>query len=199
MPMNWFVLRVQAGKEDQVKEALERRVRAGGMGAVAVSDEADSEAPSNGRGVIGEVLVPSERISEIRGGEKKVRERKIYPGYIMVEIDTDDAGNVPEDAWFLVRETPGIGDFLGAGRRPSPMSKRDVDKVLGEAEQKEEAPKVQIGFSVGEGVRIKEGPFENFDGMVEEVIPAKGLVRVVVTIFGRPTPVELEYWQVERI
>ena len=199
MPMNWFVLRVQAGKEDQVKETLERRLRASGIVAAADAEGAEGESGASDSGVVGKVLVPSERISEIRGGEKKVRERNIYPGYIMVEIDTNDAGEVPEDAWFLIRETPGIGDFLGAGRRPSPMSKKDVDKVLGEAERKEETPKVQIGFAVGEGVRIKEGPFENFDGVVEEVIPAKGLVRVVVTIFGRPTPVELEYWQVERI
>lgn len=199
MPMNWFVLRVQAGKEDQVKETLERRLRASGIVAAADAEGAEGESGASDSGVVGKVLVPSERISEIRGGEKKVRERNIYPGYIMVEIDTNDAGEVPEDAWFLIRETPGIGDFLGAGRRPSPMSKKDVDKVLGEAERKEETPKVQIGFAVGEGVRIKEGPFENFDGVVEEVIPGKGLVRVVVTIFGRPTPVELEYWQVERI
>jgi len=182
MPKQWYVLRVQSSKEDQVREALDRRVR------VQQLDD-----------VITRVLVPSERISEIRGGQKRVRERKIYPGYIMVEIETGEAGEIPEEAWFTIRETGGIGDFLGDRTGPTPMSKRDVDKVLGEAEHKEEAPKLKIGFSSGEAVRIKEGPFENFEGSVEGVSPAKGTVKVIVTIFGRPTPVELEYWQVERI
>ena len=182
MSKNWFVVRVQSGKEDSVREALERRVRADAL-----------------QDVIYRVLVPSERISEIRGGQKRVRERKIYPGYIMVELETGDGVDIPERAWFTIRETPGIGDFLGDGSKPVPMSKRDVEKILGDAERKEEAPKVKIGFSGGEAVRIKEGPFENFEGTVEEVSAAKGTVKVIVTIFGRPTSVELEYWQVEQI
>lgn len=182
MPKNWYVVRVQSGKEDQVREALDRRVHADGLESMICS-----------------VLVPSERISEIRGGQKRVRERKIYPGYIMVEIDTADEPKIPEKAWFTIRETPGIGDFLGDGNRPIPMSKQDVDKILGTVETKESAPKIKIGFVGGEAVRIKEGPFENFEGTVEEVSPAKGTVRVIVTIFGRPTPVELEYWQIERV
>jgi len=181
MARNWYVVRVQSGKEDQVREALERRVRADAL-----------------QEMICRVLVPSERISEIRGGQKRVRERKIYPGYIMVEIETAEGIDIPENAWFTIRETPGIGDFLGDGSRAIPMSKRDVEKILGEAEHKEEAPKVKIGFSSGEAVRIKEGPFENFEGTVEEVSPARGTVKVIVTIFSRPTPVELEYWQIER-
>jgi len=179
---NWYVLRVQSGKEAQVRDGLERRIK------MSALDEA----------VCG-VLVPSERVTEIRGGEKRVRERKTYPGYIFVEVETSDAGEIPEAAWFLIRETPGIGDFLGTRSVPTPMSKRDVDKMLGEAVHKDEAPKLKIGFAEGEAVRIKEGPFENFDGTVDQVSAAKGLVRVIVTIFGRPTPVELEYWQVERI
>jgi transcriptional antiterminator NusG len=182
MARNWYVVRVQSGKEDQVRESLDRRVKADGL-----------------QEVICRVLVPSERVSEIRGGQKRVRERKIYPGYIMVEIDIPEGGAIPERAWFTIRETPGIGDFLGDGEKPIPMSKRDVEKILGEFEHKEEAPKLKIGFSGGEAVRIKEGPFENFEGTVEEVSPAKGTVKVIVTIFGRPTPVELEYWQVERV
>jgi len=179
---NWYVLRVQSGKELQVREGLERRVKMAGM-----AEE------------IGRVLVPSERVTEIRGGEKRVRERKTYPGYIFVEIESNDKGDIPEGAWFLIRETPGIGDFLGAGMLPTPMSKRDADRLLGDVLQKEEAPRVKMPFAEGEAVRIKEGPFENFDGTVEQISAAKGLVRVIVTIFGRPTPVELEYWQVEKI
>jgi transcriptional antiterminator NusG len=182
MAKNWYVVRVQSGKEDQVREALERRVKTEGLEEVVTS-----------------VLVPSERISEIRGGQKRVRERKIYPGYIMVEIESEDDVKIADQAWFVIRETPGIGDFLGDGSRPIPMTQSDVDKILGEAEAEEETPKLKIGFSGGEAVRIKEGPFENFEGTVEEVSATKGTVRVIVTIFGRPTPVELEYWQVERI
>jgi len=202
MARNWFVLRVQTGKEDVAKEALERRARASGLALEEVEpgdDDASQEPPAKSGASIGRVLVPTERISEIRSGEKKVRERKIYPNYIMVEVDTSEDGAIPEGAWFLIRETPGVGDFLGTANRPTPMTKKDVDKVLGDAERKDEAPKIRIGFTAGESVRIKEGPFENFDGVVEEVSPGKGLVKVVVTIFGRPTPVELEYWQVERI
>ena len=182
MARKWFVLRVQSGREGSVKETLERRAKARGF------DE-----------LVGQVVVPSERISEIRGGEKRVRERKIYPGYMMVELETKDDGTIPNEIWFLVRETPGIGDFLGTGDRPSPMSDKEVEKVLGEAERKEVAPRLQIGFMEGARVRIKEGPFENFDGLVEDVSEAKGLVKVVVTIFGRPTTVELEYWQLELV
>ena len=176
MPKNWYVLRVQSGREGQVKEALEKRVKAAGMAET-----------------ISKVLVPSEQISEIRSGKKKVKERKVYPGYLMVEMELND------DSWYLIRETPGIGDFLGSATQPVPMKPWEVDKILGEAESKEAKPKLKINFRVGESVKIKEGPFENFDGTVEEVIPSKGLVKVVVTIFGRPTPVELEYWQVESI
>ena len=179
---NWYVLRVQSNKEAQVRDSLERRVLMEAM-----------------QDVILDVRVPSERVTEIRGGEKRVRERKTYPGYIFVEIETGEKAEIPESAWFLIRETPGIGDFLGAGRAPTPMSPRDVEKMEGEAVHADDTPMVDIGFVVGEAVRIKEGPFENFDGTVDTVSATKGLVRVVVTIFGRPTPVELEYWQVEKI
>jgi transcriptional antiterminator NusG len=182
MSKNWFVVRVQSGRESTVKEALERRARSQGL-----------------EGLLGKVIVPSQRVSEIRGGEKRVRERKIYPGYIMVELETNQDGTIPNEAWFLVRETPGIGDFLGTRDVPSPMSAKEVEKILVEAERKEEAPKLQIGFMEGARVRIKEGPFENFEGMVEGVSPTRGVVKVVVTIFGRPTSVELEYWQVEAL
>ena len=176
MPTNWYVLRVQSGKEEQVKEALAKRVKAAGL-----------------EGSITGILVPTEHISEIKGGKKRITERKVYPGYIMVEMDMND------DAWYLIRETPGIGDFLGSASKAVPMNPWEVEKILGDAESKEAKPKLKIDLRVGESVKIKEGPFENFDGVVEEVVPSKGLVKVVVTIFGRPTPVELEYWQVESI
>lgn len=177
----WYVVRVQSGRENKVRDALLRRVKSKGL-----------------EGVIASVLVPTEAISEIRGGRKRVTQRKIYPGYLMIEMVLND------DTWFLIRETPGIGDFAGAGgidRRevppPTPMADHEVSRILGEMKDQEERPKLKIDFRPGDTVKIKEGPFENFDGVVEEVLPDKGLVKVIVTIFGRATEVELEYWQVE--
>jgi len=178
----WFVLRVQSGKEEKVRGNLEKRVKAAGLDNVIL-----------------QILVPTERVSEIRGGRRRVSSRKLYPGYVMVEVEVSEEGEVSEEAWYLVRETPGIGDFIGAERRPVPMAEHEVEKMLGDAEEKEEAPRLVINFKEGESVKIKEGPFENFDGVVEEVNASKGLVKVIVTIFGRATPVELEYWQVEAI
>jgi transcriptional antiterminator NusG len=171
----WYVLRVQVGKELTAKESLERRIKTAGL-ELSIS----------------KVLVPKEKVTEIRSGKKKVMERKLYPGYLIVEMELND------QTWMLVRETTGVGDFLG-GRKPIPMSQPEIDRMLiaGTAGAEAEKPKIKIAFRKGDSVRIKEGPFENFDGTVEEVIPAKGLVKVIITIFGRATSVELEHWQVE--
>jgi len=182
MPKEWFVLRVQSNKEDKVKENLVERIRAQGL-----------------EGMITNVLVPSEKVSEIKGGKKRVSERKIYPGYIMIEIEVDEKGGIPREVWFLIRETSGTGDFIGEQNKPVPMSKYEVEKMLSDIETKEEKPRAKIEFHEGEKVRVKEGPFENYDGIVEEVLPASGRVKVMLTVFGRTTPVELEYWQVESI
>ncbi|MBI3098657.1 MAG: transcription termination/antitermination factor NusG [Planctomycetes bacterium] len=171
----WYVVRVQSGREDKVKESLEKRVRAAGLEAFVT-----------------QVIVPSEKISEIKAGKKTVRERKVYPGYLMIEMEMN------EKAWFLVRETPGIGDFLGTDA-PSPMEPHEVAKMLNASLETPEKPTQKIEFKKGDSVRIKEGPFENFDGVVQEVIPEKGLVNLIVTIFGRATPVQLEYWQIEAV
>lgn len=176
MAMQWYVLRVQSNREDSVKESLERRVK---MAALESK--------------IAQIIVPSEQVTEIRSGKKRITERKIYPGYIMVQMDMDD------ESWFLVRETPGIGDFVGAHLKPVPMRDREVDKMLGQMATHSDEPKLKIDFKVGDTVKIKEGPFENFDGVIEDVIPSKGLVRVVITIFGRATRVELEYWKLEAV
>lgn len=182
MSKKWFVLRVQSGREDSVKESLLKRVQ-----AMKLED------------LVGRVIVPIEKVSEIKGGKRRITERKIYPGYIMVEMETEETGRIPERAWFTVKETPGIGDFVGSRTKPIPMRDTEVARMLEALEEKEEAPKIKIGFRSGDSVRIKEGPFENFDGYVEEINPGKGLVKVIVTIFGRATPIELEYWQVEAI
>ena len=176
MGLNWFVLRVQSGREDRICENLQKRVRAGGLEAS-----------------IPKVLVPTETVSEVKGGRKRNYRRKIYPGYLLVQMDLTD------DVWFLIRETSGIGDFVGAHGRPAAMEPHEVEKLLGDMERSQEKPKIKIEFQKGESVKIKEGPFESFEGIVDEVFPDKGIVKVVVTIFGRPTPVELEYWQVEAV
>jgi transcriptional antiterminator NusG len=177
MAKEWYVLRVQAGRENQVKDTLEKRAKTGDM-----------------EEKVGRVLVPTERVSEIKGGRKKVRDKKLFPGYIMIEMEFD------EELWYLIRETPGIGDFVGPRSRPTPMQEHEVERILSDMQRDEgEKPRVKIEYAKGDNVKIKEGPFENFDGVVEEVVPAKGIVKVIVTIFGRPTPVELEYWQVEAI
>jgi transcriptional antiterminator NusG len=172
----WYVVRVQSGREERVKEGLLRRVRAAGL-----------------EGKITNVIVPTEKVTEIRSGRKTVREKKLYPGYIMIEMQLD------KDVWFLVRETPGIGDFLGL-KEPIPMAEHEVNKMLVEQSgTEEEKPKIKIDFQKGDTVRVKEGAFENFDGIVEEINPQKGTVSITITIFGRATRVDLEYWQVEKI
>ena len=176
MARQWYVLRVQSGREETVKETLARKVQLAGL-----------------EDYVTNILVPTEKVTEIKGGRKRVKERKLYPGYLLVEMELTD------DVWFLVRDTPGIGDFVGAYGRPAPVSPEEVARILEHEEQKEEVPQVKIDLERGQNVKIKEGPFMNFDGVVDEINPAKGTVKVIVTIFGRATPVELEYWQVEKI
>jgi transcriptional antiterminator NusG len=176
MAKQWFVLRVASGQEDRVRRGLEARVKAKGI---------EERVPR--------ILVPTETVTEIKGGRKRTQKRKIYPGYVIVEMEMD------EPTWFLIRETPGVGDFIGAHGRPEPMSQEEVDKLLGQVEKETERPRLKIEFSKGDAVKIKEGPFENYDGVIDEVDPKKGSVRVIITVFNRPTSVELGYWQVDAI
>ena len=187
MPKRWLVLRVQSNREGAVSRTLEEKVRIEAL---------ESE--------ITRILVPTESVSIVKGGKRRVLERKLYPGYVFVEVDCKEDGTVPERAWFLIRETNGVGDFIGTegGKysKPSAMESYEVEKLLGQVDKApDQAPSLKIDFKKGDSVKIKEGPFENFDGVVDEVVPSKGLVKVIVTIFGRPTPVELEYWMVEPI
>jgi len=180
----WYVLRVASNKEEQVRGALERKVKIEGL-----EDE------------IGRILVPTERRPSPRGraGGKKFVQRKMYPGYVFVEMDLDEEGRMSEKAWFLIRETTGVGDFIGPAGRPTPMSDSDAVKMLMQVEKAQEGAPVSVEFAKDDMVKIKEGAFENFEGQVDEVLGDKGLIRVIVTIFGRATPVELEYWQVEKV
>lgn len=176
----WYVLKVQSSREDTIRDALERRVKIQGL-----------------QKYFGRIVVPTEKITEIRNNKKRIVERKTYPGYIMVEMELN------EKTWFVVRETPGVGDFVGAHGTPTKMTGEEVDKMLGQQVEPGRpdaaAPRVRINVERGDRVKIKDGPFENFEGSVEEVIEARGLVKVMLIIFNRPTPVDLEYWQVERI
>lgn len=182
----WYAIRVQSNKEDSVKRNLERKVQLRGLGEK-----------------IKEVVVPTEKIAEIKNGKKRTRTVKTYPGYVLANMNMDD------ETWLFVRETLGVGDFVGAGAakpaagqvipKPFPLRPDEVSKIFGAAAAPGEAAKIKIQFQVGDKVKVKEGPFENFDGVVEDINEQKGLVRVVVTIFGRATPVELQYWQVESV
>ena len=176
MGMRWYVIRVQSGREERVRGNLIRRVKQAGL-----------------EHRIGQVVLPSENVTDLKGGKRKVTKKKIYPGYLLVEMDLD------ENVWFLIRETPGFGDFVGSHQQPTPMTETEVRQVLGEMEASKEKPKLAVTFGKGDRVKIKQGPFENFDGAVEEVNPEKGMIKVVVTIFGRATPVELGYWEVEPV
>jgi transcriptional antiterminator NusG len=183
MAKQWYVLRVASNKEEQVREALERKVKIEGL-----------------EHKIGRILVPTERRPSPRGrvGGKKYVERRMYPGYVFIEMELEEDGRIGEEAWFLIRETTGVGDFIGATGKPTPMRPADVDKMLMQVDKGQQGAPVAMEFAKGDAVKIKEGAFENFEGSVDEILPDKGLVRVIVTIFGRATPIELEYWQVEK-
>jgi transcriptional antiterminator NusG len=174
----WYVLKVQSSREDTIRDALQRRVKIQGL-----------------QKYFGQIVVPTEKITEIRNNKKRVVERKTYPGYIMVQMELN------EKTWYLVRETPGVGDFVGAHGTPTKMTETEVNQMLHQEEEKTtaETPRVRIPVERGDRVKIRDGPFENFEGTVEEVIEGRGLVKVMLIIFNRPTPVDLEYWQVERI
>jgi transcriptional antiterminator NusG len=175
--MDWYILKVQSNREESIREGLLRRVAVEGLGYY-----------------FGEVIVPTEKVTEFKGGKKKVVKRKLYPGYLVVHMEIND------DTWFLVRETPGIGDFTGATGRPSPMLPHEVERIVAKQEEKsEKAPKLKIAFRTGERVKIKEGTFENFEGDVDSIDETNGRVTVMINIFGRSTPVELEYWQIEAL
>ncbi len=181
--MNWYVLKVASNRESQVRTALDRKIK-----IEKLEDQ------------IGRVLVPTQKEKRMRGGSARVVHRKLYPGYVFVEMATESDGSVRDDVWFLIKETSGVGDFIGSEGKPSPMPRHDVEKMLSVALQPEESPTLaNLSFKPGDKVKVREGPFENFEGVVEEINSQKGTVRVIVTIFGRSTPIEIEYWQVEQV
>lgn len=178
----WFVLRVQSNREERVRQNLRKLLEL---------ENLTDRVP--------EVLVPTESVTEMRGGKRQVVQRKLYPGYVFVQVEVDERRNIPEDLWHRIRETSGVGDFIG-GEKPWPMRGEEVARMLGQAQEiEEEGPKLEIDLKEGEMVQIREGPFKNVEGYIEEVNPASGKVRVIINIFSRATPVELEYWQIQPI
>jgi len=181
MDKEWFVLHTLTGQEHKVQESIRRR---------AVQEEMQD--------LVGEVVIPTEKVSEVKKGVKSTTTRKFFPGYVLVNMSLyDSERNMQERAWYFVRETQGIIGFVG-GERPVPLKPEEVEVIFHQVEEKQEQVKPKVVFETGETVKITDGPFLNFSGVVEEVDPNRGKLKVSVAIFGRSAPVELEYWQVER-
>ncbi len=187
--MNWFVLRVASNKESSVRKTLLRKIKIEGF------DGEDEEKPH----LVNRILVPTEKTKTIKAGKQKIVETKLYPGYVFVEMKLEDDGRIPQDIFFLIKETTGVGDFIGTAGRPSPMSIPEIEKMLMASKPAEEQPQVKMEYQKGDHVKITSGAFENMEATVDELMPDQGKVRVIVTIFGRATPVELEYWIIEKV
>jgi transcriptional antiterminator NusG len=172
----WYIVHTYSGFEKKVAESLQQRVQAYGLQAE-----------------IGEVLIPTEDVVEMRGGRKVVTAKRFFPGYILVEM------NMSDHAWHVVKNTPKVTGFVGAGAKPTPLTREEVDQILLQVTVAAEKPKPKYSFEKGDQVRINEGPFTNFNGLVDEVNTEKSTLKVMVTIFGRSTPVELDFLQVEKL
>lgn len=175
MAKHWYIVHTHTGFEDKVKEALLERIRSAGQ-----------------EELFGEILVPTEQVVEMVKGSRKTSSRKFFPGYILVNMELND------DTWHTVHDTPRITGFVGDNRNPQPLPDHDAMKIIGRIEEGATTPKPKVVFEEGDPVRVIEGPFANFQGVIEEVYPDKGRVKVMVSIFGRSTPVELEYIQVSK-
>ena len=171
---SWYVVHTYSGYEERVKKNLELRIQS-----------MDSE------GEIAQVVIPTEEEIEVRGGQKRTVSRKILPGYVLVQM------TMSEQSWRIVRNTPGVTGFVGSGDKPVPLKETEVGQILKQMEA--EAPKIKVGFREGQSVRVTDGPFVDFIGLVDNINTEKGKVRVMLSLFGRETPVELDFLQVERL
>jgi transcriptional antiterminator NusG len=176
MAKRWYIIHTYSGFEKKVKESLESRIQALGL-----------------QDKIGQVLIPTEDVVEVRGGKKIVSPRMFYPGYVLVEMDMDDY------TWHVVRSTPRVTGFVGSGQTPTPLTEEEVQNILHRAATPTDKPKPRLTFERNEQVKIVDGPFANFTGVVEDVNPDRSTLKVSVTIFGRSTPVELDFAQVEKV
>jgi transcriptional antiterminator NusG len=173
---NWYIVHTQTGLEAKVKTSLE----------IKITSQKLQE-------LISQVVIPTEQVSEVRSGRKRVSQRRFFPGYILVEMELN------EGTYFFIKSTPGVTGFIGLGKKPTPLPQEEVDNILKRAQESTTKPIPKTVFERNEQVRVSEGPFVNFNGTIEEIHPEKGKLKVSVSIFGRATPVELEYWQVEKI
>ncbi len=173
---NWYVVHTQTGSEDKVKTIMESRIVSSGL----------SEQ-------IARIIIPTEQISEVRSGKKRISQRRFFPGYVLVEMD------LGEGTYSFIKGIPGVTGFIGSGKKPMALPAKEVTEILKRTEETRVKPSPKIIFDKGEQVRVKEGPFMNFNGTIEEIHPEKGRLKVSISIFGRSTPVELEYWQVEKV
>lgn len=181
--MKWYVLRVASNKEEQVRKALLRKVTIEGL-----------------EQKINRILVPTLKEKKMKAGVLKVIERKLYPGYVFVEMICEDDGSVVESVWFLIKETSGVGDFIGSDGKPTSMPEHDVVQMLEASEKAEEEPGLSgLNIHKGDLVKISDGAFESYEGEVDMVDERRGMVSVIVSIFGRSTPVEVGYWQLDKI
>ncbi len=181
MRSQWFVIQTFSGQEQKVKESIEKRIKPEEMGEF-----------------IQEVLVPMEKVVEVRNQKKTVSTRKLWPGYVFVDmVLLDDNGRLIEKPWYFIKETQGVIGFVG-GDPPTPTPAAEVESIKSQISASEEQERPKVSFDVGETVKINNGPFLNFSGVIEEIEPERGKLKVTVNIFGRNTPVELEYWQVEK-
>ena len=181
MKSQWFVIHTLSGQEQKVKESIEKRLKAEEMGEY-----------------INEVLVPMEKVAEVRSGKKTVSTRKLHPGYVYIDMALlDENRRILEKPWYFIRDTPGIIGFVG-GDRPIPVTPEEIAVIKEQVSESEDTERPKVHFDVGETIKINDGPFLNFSGVIEEIEPDRGKLKVTVNIFGRNTPVELEYWQVEK-
>ena len=181
MRSQWFVIHTLSGQEQKVKESIEKRLKAEEMGEY-----------------INEVLVPMEKVAEVRSGKKTVSTRKLHPGYVYIDLALlDENRRILEKPWYFIRDTPGIIGFVG-GDRPIPVTPEEIAVIKEQVSESEDTERPKVHFDVGETIKINDGPFLNFSGVIEEIEPDRGKLKVTVNIFGRNTPVELEYWQVEK-
>jgi transcriptional antiterminator NusG len=181
MRNQWFIIQTLSGQENKVKDSIEKRVK---------TDEMQD--------FVKEVLVPMEKVVEVRNQKKTVSNRKLWPGYVFVDmVLLDETGKIIEKPWYFIKETQGVIGFVG-GEPPVPTPTEEVEAIKVQISASEETEKPKVNFAVGETIKINNGPFLNFSGVIEEIDPTRGKLKVTVNIFGRNTPVELEYWQVEK-
>lgn len=175
MAMRWYVLHVYSGFENKVAEAINEKAR-----KLKLADR------------VGEIMVPTEEVVEVKRGQRVNAERKFFPGYVLAKLDLSD------EVWHMVKDTPKVTGFLGASNKPSPISQREAEALMNQIQEGIDSPRPSVTFDIGEEVKVADGPFASFNGVVEEVDEEKGKLKVSVSIFGRATPVELDYGQVEK-